>query len=148
MTAICHKDLMVEKQPNDLPIPIHSTGNLVLIGLLSMRELDMVKWVRICGIESTDLKYTWLEPEFFDLKQKQVDPWLIIFFFFFFICRSTCDLNHFLKGKMQNWPFKFFQISFQSSNFTFVHFSPLTFKFIKFLFHQLLLYAVINFSIL
>ena len=135
MIDICHKDLMVEKQPNDLPIPIRSTGNLVLIGLLSMRELDMVKWVKICGTESTDLKYTWLELEFFDLKQKQVDPWLIIFFFFF-ICGSTCDLNHFLKGKMQNWPFKFFQISFQSSIFAFVHFSLLTFKFIQLrLFH-------------
>ena len=134
MTDICHKDLMVEKQPNDLPIPIRSTGNLVLIGLLSMRELDMVKWVRICGTESTDLKYTWLELEFFDLKQNQVDPWLINFFFFF-ICGSTCDLNHFLKGKMQNWPFKFFQISFQSSIFA-VHFSLLTFKFIQLrLFH-------------
>ena len=44
---------------------------------------------------------------------------------------------------------KFFQISFQFSNFVFVYFSSITFKFIQLrLFYQLLLYAVINFSIL
>ena len=32
---------------------------------------------------------------------------------------------------MQNRPSKFLQISFQSSNFTFVHFSPLNFRFIQ-----------------
>ena len=49
---------------------------------------------------------------------------------------------------MQNWPSKFILISFQSSNFAFVHFSPPTFKFIQLrLFHQLLLYVVVNFSI-
>ena len=34
------------------------------------------------------------------------------------------------RGKMQNWLSQFLQILFQSSNFTFVHFNPLTFKFI------------------
>ena len=46
-------------------------------------------------------------------------------------------------------PFKFLHISFQSSNFVFVHLSPLTFKFIQLrLFYQFLLYVVVNFSIL
>ena len=53
------------------------------------------------------------------------------------------------QGKMQNQPSKFLQISFQSSKFTFIYFSPLTFKCIQLrLFHQLLLYVVVNFSIL
>ena len=52
-------------------------------------------------------------------------------------------------AEMKNWLSKFFQISFQSSNFVFIHFSPLTFKFIQLrLFHQFLLYVVVNFSIL
>ena len=41
---------------------------------------------------------------------------------------------------MQNISFKFIYNSFQSSNFAFVHFSPLSFKFIQLKpFHQLLL---------
>ena len=52
------------------------------------------------------------------------------------------------KAKMQNLSFMFYQNSFQSSNFAFVHFSPLTFKFIQLrLFHRLLLYVVVNFLI-
>ena len=35
------------------------------------------------------------------------------------------------KAKMLNWFPNFFQISFQSFNFTFVHFSPLNFKFFQ-----------------
>ena len=42
------------------------------------------------------------------------------------------SLHHvILLAKIKNWPSKFPQISFQSSNFTFVHFSPLSFKFIQ-----------------
>ena len=44
------------------------------------------------------------------------------------------------RTKMQTWPFNFLQISFQFSNFAFVHFSPLNFNFIQLRsFHQLLL---------
>ena len=32
---------------------------------------------------------------------------------------------------MQNWSSKLFQILFQSSNFVFVHFNPLSFRFIQ-----------------
>ena len=49
---------------------------------------------------------------------------------------------------MQSSLSMFHQNSFKSFNFAFVHFSFLTFKFIQLrFFHQLLLYAVINFSI-
>ena len=49
---------------------------------------------------------------------------------------------------MQNTPFIFHQNSFKSFNFVFIYFSPLTFKFIQLrLFHQLLLYVVVNFPI-
>ena len=52
------------------------------------------------------------------------------------------------KAKMQNSRSKFLHISFYSFNFVFVHFSSLTFKFIQLkLFHQLLSYVVVNFSI-
>ena len=44
---------------------------------------------------------------------------------------------------------RFYQNPFQFSNFTFVHFNSLTFKFIQLrLFHELLLYVVVNFLIL
>ena len=50
--------------------------------------------------------------------------------------------------KMQNTSFMIHKNSFQSSNFVFVYFSLLTFKFIQLsLFHQLLLYVMINFPI-
>ena len=52
------------------------------------------------------------------------------------------------KTKIQNLLSIFYQNSFQFSNFIFVHFSTLTFKFIQLKsFHQFLLTVVINFPI-
>ena len=52
------------------------------------------------------------------------------------------------KVKMQNSPSIFYQNSFWSSNFAFVYFNHLTFKFIQLtFFHQILLYVMVNFPI-
>ena len=49
---------------------------------------------------------------------------------------------------MQNSPSIFHQYSFQFFNCAFILFNPLTFKFIQLrLFHQLLLYVVVNFPV-
>ena len=62
--------------------------------------------------------------------------WWVFFFFlvvvsffliFFFLACGNC----LFLAKMQNWPYNFLQISYQSFNFTFVHFSPLNFRFIQ-----------------
>ena len=53
MIDICHKDLKVEKSQMTSQFQIAPIGNLVLIGLLPMRELNMAKWVKDCELEPT-----------------------------------------------------------------------------------------------
>ena len=61
------------------------------------------------------------------------------------------NCNHhyyYYYDKMQNSLSMFYQNLFQFSNLAFGHFNPLTFKFIQLkVFHQLLLYVMVNFSI-
>ena len=59
--------------------------------------------------------------------------WLLFFLFFFYFIFFTLmkgpSTHNFLKAKMQNWPSKFYCFSFQSFNFQFCQFNPLTFNF-------------------
>ena len=65
-----------------------------------------------------------------------------------FIHSNIILLQYFQFSVISKWTLSVFKFHF-SPNFAFVYFSSLIFKFIQLrIFHQLLLYAVVNFSIL